>query len=123
DTQLLDMTPGTSSFTDAALVVGQSFSDSTYGVSVNVVAATASALTVQVSSGGSATTSSTTLASTPNPSSVGASVTFTATVSGSAPTGTVSFTDGGSPVAGCSAIALGGSGNSRVATCEIGRAH
>src|SRR5206468_12060085 len=52
DTELLDMTPATSSFTDAALVVGQSFSDSTYGVSVNVVAATASALTVQVSSGG-----------------------------------------------------------------------
>ncbi|HEY2817046.1 MAG TPA: Ig-like domain repeat protein [Casimicrobiaceae bacterium] len=120
DTQLLDMTTGTSTFTDAALLVGQSFSDNTYGVNISVVSATASALTVQVSSGGSVATTTTTLTSAPNPSTVGASVTFTATVSGTAPTGTVAFTDGGSSIAGCSAAALGGSGNSRVATCTTG---
>ncbi|HEY3179971.1 MAG TPA: Ig-like domain repeat protein, partial [Casimicrobiaceae bacterium] len=117
DTQLLDMTPATSSFTDAALVVGQSYTDNTYGININVIAATAGALTVQVSSGGGITTTSATLTSTPNPSSVGATVTFTATVTGNAPSGTVSFADGANSIAGCSTVGLSGMGNSRVATC------
>jgi hypothetical protein len=60
----------------------------------------------------------TALASSANPSSAGQPVTYTATVgratpgSGS-PTGTVSFTDGGTPISGCGAVALGGG----TATC------
>ncbi len=47
DTEYLDMTPATSAFTDGALLPGQTFSDE-YGVSITVVSATASALTVTV---------------------------------------------------------------------------
>jgi hypothetical protein len=117
DTQMLDMTPGTSTFTDGALLAGQSFTDATYGISINVVAASAGALTVQISAGGSQGTSTTTLASAPNPSGVGATVTFTATVSGTAPTGTVGFTDNGATLGECAAVALSGSGNVRTAVC------
>ena len=59
----------------------------------------------------------TTQVSSLNPSTAGASVTFTATVTGAAPTGTVAFTDGGTSIAGCSAVALSGSGNARTAAC------
>ncbi len=60
----------------------------------------------------------TTLASSLNPSTSGASVTFTATVAGAAPTGTVAFTDNGSSIAGCSAVALpAGTAASKAATC------
>jgi len=121
DTQLLDMTLGTSAFTDAALVSGQTFTDPTYGINVIVVSASASALTVQVSTGGAPpptmTATSTTLAASPNPSLTGATVTFTASVTGNAPNGSVSFADSGSPIGGCSAIALAGSGNVRTASC------
>src|SRR6185436_16437897 len=74
DTELLDMTPGTSAFTDAALVVGQSYSDATYGVTINVLAADANSLTLSVTKGGGGTTTATTLASSSKPSSVGTSV-------------------------------------------------
>ena len=51
--EILDMTPGsTGGFGDSALVVGQSFLDSTYGVNIIVTGATASAATVTVSKGG-----------------------------------------------------------------------
>jgi hypothetical protein len=63
------------------------------------------------------TPATTTLASSTNPATFGASVTFTATVSGSAPTGTVTFSASGTTIGGCSAAALGGSGNVRTATC------
>ena len=116
DTEFLDMTPGTTSFTDGALVVGQSFTDPTYSIGISVLSATASALTVQVTAGGG-TSTTTTLTSSLNPSTVGVSVTFTATVTGTAPTGTVNFTDGGASITGCTAVALSGSGNSRTATC------
>ncbi|HVR94710.1 MAG TPA: hypothetical protein VHI75_12805, partial [Casimicrobiaceae bacterium] len=53
DTQILDMTLGTpGSFGDAALLVGQTYNDSTYGISVYVNSATASALTLTVSAPG-----------------------------------------------------------------------
>jgi hypothetical protein len=45
-------------------------------------------------------------------------VTFTASVTGFAPTGNVNFTDGGSSISGCSAVALGGSGSTRTAQCS-----
>jgi hypothetical protein len=49
DTELVDMTPGTSSFVDAALAPGSRFVDNYYGLAVDVLSATASALTVRVS--------------------------------------------------------------------------
>ena len=53
DTQILDMTLGTpGNFNDAALLVGQSYTDSTYGISINVLSATPSALTLSVSEPG-----------------------------------------------------------------------
>ncbi|HEV2976206.1 MAG TPA: hypothetical protein VG425_01315, partial [Casimicrobiaceae bacterium] len=117
DTEILDMSPSNGgNFFDAALLVGQTYTDSTYGVSITVNSATASALSVTVSMGGKAATT-TTLTSSANPSMVGANVTFTATVAGSAPTGSVGFTSNGTTLAGCSAVALAtGSGNSKTAT-------
>jgi len=127
DTELLDMTPSTSTFNDATLPVGHTFTDATYGVSVTVLAATASALTVQVGMGGAAppvpppppapTVTTTTITATPNPSFVGNTVIFTAMVTGTVPGGSVRFTDGGVSIAGCATSALGGSGNTRTATC------
>ncbi|HEV8554002.1 MAG TPA: Ig-like domain repeat protein, partial [Casimicrobiaceae bacterium] len=117
DTEIVDMTPGTpGNFTDAALVVGQSYLDSTYGINVIVTGASASALTVSVTTGGG-TATTTTLSSSSNPSTVGTNVTFTATVTGASPTGTVNFKDGATSIAACSAVALTGSGNSRTAVC------
>ena len=115
DTELLDMTPGTSTFTDAALIVGQSFSDATYGVTINVLSANASALTMQVSLGGQAA-STTTLTSSSNPSSYLSSVTFAASVTGNSPTGTINFRDAGVSIAGCSAVTLIGTAPA-IASC------
>ena len=115
--EIVDMTPATpGTFTDSALVVGQSYLDSTYGVNIIVLGATSSALTVSVTKGSGAA-STTTLASSANPSTAGANVTFTATVTGTNPTGSVNFKDGASSISGCSAVALAGSGNSRTAAC------
>ena len=47
DTEFLDMTPATSAFTDGALTVGNTFRDET-GLSISVVSATPSAVTVNV---------------------------------------------------------------------------
>src|SRR5205823_4656771 len=117
DTEILDMTPGSGGgFFDSALVVGKSYLDSTYGVNIIVTSASASAVTVSVTKGGT-TGTSTVLVSSLNPSNSGATVTFTATVTGSSPTGTINFKDGGSSIGGCSAVALSGSGNARTAAC------
>ena len=121
DTELLDLTTGTTPFTDAALTVGNSYTDPDYGITISVLGATASALTVQVTGPGggtTTTTSSTSLASSANPANWGSSITFTATVTGSSPTGTVAFTDGGTTISGCGTVALAGSGNARTATCS-----
>ncbi|HET7778266.1 MAG TPA: Ig-like domain repeat protein, partial [Rudaea sp.] len=119
DTQLVDATPATQTFNDAALAAGQTFIDATYGVQVSVLAASAGALTLQVATGGAAAKSatSTTLGATPNPSFAGNSVTFSASVTGNAPSGAFQFTDNGASIAGCSASALTGSGNTLTATC------
>ncbi|MEP7330116.1 MAG: Ig-like domain repeat protein, partial [Betaproteobacteria bacterium] len=61
--------------------------------------------------------SSTTLASSANPSTAGANVTFTATVVGTNPTGSIAFADSSTPIAGCGAVALAGTGNTRTAAC------
>jgi len=117
DTELLDATPGTSGYTDAAFAVGTSFTDPDYPITVNVTSATPTALSVQVISPGSATSTTTTLSTSANPATQGSSATFTASVTGSSPTGTVAFTDNGASIGGCAAVALAGSGNSRTAQC------
>ena len=68
DTEILDMTPSNGgNFFDSALLVGQKYTDSTYGVSVTVNSASATALSVTVAvAGGSPTT--TTLKSSADPS-------------------------------------------------------
>jgi hypothetical protein len=73
---------------------------------------------VQGNCGSAPSPTTTTLTSSGSPVSAGSNVTFTATVAGSAPTGTVNFTDGGTTIAGCGAVALSGTGNSRTATCS-----
>lgn len=111
DTELIDATPSTAAFTDATLVAGNTFRDPTYGINVTVVSASASAMTVQVSSGTAPPVQSpttTTVAASANPALVGVSVTFTASVSGSAPTGTVQFTADGTTLAGCAGVTLSG---------------
>ncbi len=117
DTQLLDMTPGDGTFSNAALPVGQSYNDSTHGITIEVISASTSVLQVKVTAGGSLTPTTTTVASSANPSTQGQSVNLTASVTGSAPTGTVGFSDGGSSLSGCTSVALSGSGNTRTAVC------
>jgi hypothetical protein len=58
-----------------------------------------------------------TLASSANPARKNTAVTLTATVNGSEPTGMVGFTSNGASIAGCTAIALSGSGDSKTAQC------
>ena len=119
DTQFLDMTPATAAFTDGALLAGQTYtdnSDAANPLTIDVLSASATALSVKVTKG-TLPAATTTLASSANPSTFGQSVTFTATVAGTAPTGTVAFKDGGTTVTGCTSVALTGSGNSRTATC------
>ena len=123
DTELLDMTPSTTAFTDATLPTGQTFNDPTYGINVTVLSATASALTVQVGTGATApppapTATTTSVTATPNPLTAGGQVTITATVSGASPTGTVGFAENGSSISGCGAVTLTGSGNTRSASCQ-----
>jgi len=106
DTELLDMTPGsTGGFGDATLVAGQSYTDSTYGITISVPSVSATLATVQVSSAALAATS-TAVTSSLNPAAAGTSVTFTATVTGKSPTGTVNFTANGAAL--CSAALSSG---------------
>jgi hypothetical protein len=57
------------------------------------------------------------LTSSANPAQVGANVTFTASVNGTGPAGTAALTDGGTPIAGCTAVPLSGSGNTTTGSC------
>ncbi|TMH56733.1 MAG: hypothetical protein E6H53_14415, partial [Betaproteobacteria bacterium] len=65
----------------------------------------------------SAPTVSAAVASSVNPAQVNQNITFSANVAGSNPTGTVAFTRLGTPIAGCAAVALTGSGNMKSAVC------
>ena len=116
DTQFLDTTPATSAFTDGAIVAGQSFSDATHGVTISVLSASASALSVQVTNTGPFG-SDTTMSASPYPSNVGQNATLTAWVSGKAPTGSVAFKDGATTISGCASAAMSGTGDTRTATC------
>ena len=49
---LLDTTPATSTFTDAPLATGQTFTDATYAISITTAAVSATGATVQISLGG-----------------------------------------------------------------------
>lgn len=60
---------------------------------------------------------STTLTSAANPSTVNTALTLTASVTGVNPSGTVAFLNGGAGIAGCGAVALSGSGATRMAQC------
>ncbi|HEV7413377.1 MAG TPA: Ig-like domain repeat protein, partial [Casimicrobiaceae bacterium] len=61
----------------------------------------------------------TALSSSAIPANAGASVVLTATVTGTGPTGNVNFSEGGSALAGCAAVALSVGGNAPSATCAI----
>jgi hypothetical protein len=61
----------------------------------------------------------TSLTSSANPANAGTSVVLTATVTGTGPTGNVNFSEGGTALAGCAAVALAGGGNAPTATCTI----
>ncbi len=63
------------------------------------------------------TLTSTALASSSNPATQGASISLTATVSGASPTGTVIFKEGTTTLAGCGAVSLSGTGNTKNAVC------
>lgn len=79
----------------SGLPVGDTYTDSTHGISVTVTSASSTGATIQVSSAALAATA-TSLTSSLNPALVGNTLTFAATVTGSVPTGTVRFTaDGG----------------------------
>jgi hypothetical protein len=95
---------------------------STDRIRVNITAALASysritEIEAWTATGSPPTTSNTTLASSLNPARVNHAVTFSATVTGTSPTGSVTFTQNGSPIAGCTAAPLSGSGNSKTAQC------
>lgn len=64
---LLDMTAGTTSWSDPALVAGQSFFDSTSGITISVTSASSSGAVVAVSFGGPAPTPTPSPTPTPTP--------------------------------------------------------
>ncbi len=122
DTEFLDMTPATSAFTDGALIVGQTYTDSIYGITVTPTASTTSSLTLQVTAPGpTATTISATNA--PGTSNYGSAVGFTANVVGSGLTGKVNITDGGAAIAGCAALPVSGGVASCSSTALSGGSH
>ncbi|HEY8813911.1 MAG TPA: Ig-like domain repeat protein, partial [Candidatus Dormibacteraeota bacterium] len=87
-------------------------------VSNGVVYATDQSGTLSAFSLSSAPSPTTTvLGSSANPANAGTNVTLTATVTGVAPTGNVNFSEAGSALAGCAAVALAGGGNAPSATC------
>ncbi len=106
--------PRTAACVAPALAAGSHVVTATYSGDGNNPSSSASLTQTMIGA------STTTLASSANPALAGASVTFTATVVGTVPTGTVTFTDGVTAIAGCSSVALAGSGNTRTAACAAG---
>ena len=107
----------TAQCTTGALAQGTHSVTAVYGGDAGNATSTSAVLSQVVNAAGGPAGTTTTIVSSVNPSAVGASVRFTATVNGSNPTGTVNFKDGAASIAGCSAIAVTGSGNSRTAAC------
>ncbi|HZP89019.1 MAG TPA: Ig-like domain-containing protein [Burkholderiales bacterium] len=106
----------TAACSTSSLAVGTHSIVASYGGDTNNASSTSSSLSQVINSSQAST--STSLASSANPANTGTNVTFTASVTGNAPTGNVNFTDGGTSISGCSAVALSGSGNSRTAACS-----
>jgi len=117
DTQLLDMTPATSTFDDATLVVGRSFTDTTYGFDYQRAGIDADSADVQVVKAGGGGNGDHARELVQSLDAGGELSPSPQTVTGNAPTGTVAFTDGGAAISGCGAVALTGTGNSRTAQC------
>lgn len=88
--------------------------------------ASSSAPLSQVINESMAQPTTTSLASSANPAVAGVMVTFTATVNGASPTGTVGFTDDGTPIPGCAAVAVtvagfgGTNGTAKCSTSGLG---
>ncbi len=99
--------------TTSSLSVGTHSITGAYGGDANNLASTSAPLSQVVNQASTTTT----LQSSLNPSNQGQGVTFTATVNGVAPGGNVTFKDGVNTIAGCTAQALSGGGNSPQATC------
>jgi serine protease len=106
----------TAQCTTASLGVATHSMTAAYGGDTSNLPSTSPVLS-QVVTAGAAAPTTTTLSSMPNPSLVTQAVSITATVAGASPTGAVNFKDGVASIPGCSAIALGGSGNTRTAVC------
>ncbi len=109
---------GSAACTLSTLTAGSHSITAQYAGNATYGPATSSPVTHTVTS--SMATPTVALASSRNPSTAGQSVTFTATVSGSAgtPAGTVQFRDGGTAIAGCTAVALA-SGTATCATTSL----
>ena len=83
-----------------------------YSGDANSQGSAAASLTQTVDQAATATT----LSSGTNPATVGRQVTYTATVTPTPDSGTVTFTDAGTAIPGCDAVAVDGGGN---ATCQV----
>jgi hypothetical protein len=118
----VQLTGGTAHCATSTLSTGPHSISAQYSGDANYDAAASSAVSQVVNAAPLADATST-LASSSNPSSSGQNVTFTMTVGGSAgtPTGTVNFMDGGTSLAGCTAVALGaGSAACSTAALAVG---
>jgi MYXO-CTERM domain-containing protein len=128
---LLDMNPATTTFNDAALAVGKTFTDPAGGVSITLVSASATKATVQIQiTGGSGAPSciNGTTVSAPGPQSCGAAAGGTGGATGAPGTGGATGTPGtggaaggiggatGSPGTGGARGATGGGGDGGVVT-------
>jgi hypothetical protein len=108
---------GTATCTTGALPVGTDSVTAVYNGDANFTTSTSTAVSQVVNQA----TSTTGLTSSANPSVSGQPVTFTATVTPTAPaagtpTGTVDFSDGATPITGCTGRTVGADGT---ATCPI----
>jgi hypothetical protein len=103
----------------AACTVTVKFAPTAVGSASGVVSLTLGGVVRKISLTGTGTPArlptTTQLNSSASALGVGDDVTLTANVTGNAVTGTVAFTDGGTPVAGCSSVALSGS----TASCVV----
>jgi hypothetical protein len=110
------LSSGTATCATTAGGAGTHSITASYAGSTNYEGSTSPALSETVT----ADSTTTSLTAQPNPVAAGNPVTYSATVTAAAPgsgtpTGTVTFDDNGSPIAGCSAVALSGG----VATCSV----
>jgi hypothetical protein len=106
---ILDMTPATTTFTDADLAVGQTFTDPAGGVSITLVAADATKATVQVQitgGTGAPTCLDGTTVTAPGPQSCGAATAGTGGASGGGTGGAAGGTGGARGTGG--ALGAGG---------------